>query len=80
MKANSPMSNNPFQPTRVNPGDEQWEALSKSWYVDGKPRTFAYQGVIWMQIVDNEGICFVPTRPANGIDGIYDSSSFKGMR
>lgn len=70
---------NSFKPERVNPGHADYKTLYEKWYTGGKGRHFEALGVIWMQITDNEGVCFVPERPAGGgLDG-YGESSFKGI-
>ena len=69
-----------FKPARVDPEHgEDWENLMRAWDQAGKPRHFGHSGVYWMQIKDNQGICFVPEMPEGGISSFYEQSSFKGI-
>ena len=65
----------PLNPVRVNPGDDGWKELMQSWYDAGKPRRVDALGIVWMQITDNEGICFVPQRPSGNME-FYEQSSY----
>lgn len=67
-------------PSRVEATNEDlWNRLGKAWTLAGEPRVFEYQGILWRQIKDASGIVFIKDRPAAGHEGLYESSSFKGM-
>jgi hypothetical protein len=64
-----------FDPVRVNPGDEDYERLLVAWNKDGRPRRFKCDSINWMQIMDNQGVCFVPTSPSD-VSSLYENTSY----
>lgn len=74
------MSINQFKPERVNPGDDDHERLVQAWISEGRPRRVVYSNIMWMQISDELGVCFVPQGPMEGMNqSFYEQSSFKGI-
>lgn len=78
------MTINHHDPQRVDPPAEgqpiensDWDLLGKSWQKSGRPRYFVHEGVKWMMIKDNQGICFVPSGRDDGTSGINGGSSFQ---
>lgn len=68
---------NPFDPKRLEPTDgEEYARTLSAWISNDKPRKFSFGGIQWMQIVDVQGICFVPVRPDNGFGDYYSESSY----
>lgn len=61
---------------RVEPGDENYDAMYNLWKREGGVE-LNYGGFDWIVVKDGDKIVFCRTNSASGVDAKYSSSSVK---